>query len=183
MQKINMAEMYHDKEITDSVLSVISSGKYIKGENNKKFEAEFSDFCNTKHSVVVNSGTNALILALKSLGIKKGDEVIIPSHTFIATANAVLFCGAKPVFADINKENYTINAEEIKSKITKKTKALIPVHIYGHPCDMDEIPNWQKRKISILLRMPVRHMELNIKEKLRVRLEILLHSASSHPKI
>lgn len=139
MNKINMAEMYSDDEIKNKAVSILDSGKYIKGEENQKFEEEFARFCGSNSAVIVNSGTNALILALKSLGIGPGDEVIVPSHTFIATANAVLFIGAKPVFADINPENYTISPDDIRSKVNKATKAVIPVHIYGHPCDMDEI--------------------------------------------
>ncbi len=139
MNKINMAEMYSDDEIREKAVSIIDSGKYIKGEENKKFEEEFADFCGSRHAVIVNSGTNALILALKVLDIGPGDEVIVPSHTFIATANAVLFTGAKLVFADIDPDNYTIDTRDLRSKINKNTKAVIPVHIYGHPCDMDAI--------------------------------------------
>lgn len=134
-----MAEMYSDDEIKNKAASILDSGKYIKGEENKKFEEEFAEFCGSNSAVTVNSGTNALILALKSLGIGPGDEVIVPSHTFIATANAVLFTGARPVFTDIDIKNYTISPEEIRSKANKSTKAVIPVHIYGHPCDMDQI--------------------------------------------
>ncbi|MBN2733777.1 MAG: DegT/DnrJ/EryC1/StrS family aminotransferase [Methanomicrobiaceae archaeon] len=146
MNKINMAEMFCDDEIKNAVLSVLTSGNYIKGENNIGFEAEFSGFCSVRHTIAVNSGTNALILALKCLGIKPGDEVLVPSHTFIATANSVIFCGAKPVFADINSDNYTIDVSDIKSKITPRTKAVIPVHIYGHPCDMNPVKEIAEEK-------------------------------------
>ncbi len=139
MSNINMAEMFCDDEIQNSVASVLKSGNYIKGENNREFEREFADFCNVKHSVAVNSGTNALILALKCLGLKPGDEVIVPSHTFIATANAVIFCGGTPVFADITPDNMTIDTEDVRNKVTSKTKAIIPVHIYGHPCNMEAL--------------------------------------------
>ncbi len=139
MNKINMAEMYSDDEIKEKTASILDSGKYIKGEENSKFEDEFADFCGSKNAIMVNSGTNALILALKALDIGPGDEVIVPSHTFIATANAVLFAGARPVFADISPENYTIDTDDLRSKISKDTRAVIPVHIYGHPCEMDEI--------------------------------------------
>lgn len=139
IKKINMAEMFCDDEIQSAATSVLKSGNYIKGEQNRGFEMEFAEFCEVKHAVTVNSGTNALILALKCLDIKQGDEVIVPSHTFIATANSVLFCGGRPVFADITEDNMTIDPDDIRKKITPKTKAIIPVHIYGHPCNMDAI--------------------------------------------
>lgn len=113
---------------------ISSMGKYVN-----EFEGKFSKYCNSKHGVAVANGTVALHLALAALGIGKGDEVIIPDLTFVATANAVLYTGAKPVFVDIDKETWCIDAEKIKAKVNKKTKAIIPVHLYGHPCDMDPI--------------------------------------------
>lgn len=139
MSKINLAEMFVDEEIKSRVLTVYESGEYIKGEENSLFGREFADYCNCKNCTVVNSGTNALILGLMALGIGKGDEVIMPSHTFIASANAALFTGATPIFADIQPENYTIDCESIEKLITPSTKAIMPVHIYGHPCDMSPI--------------------------------------------
>jgi len=139
MKKINMAEMFTDDEVISSAASVLRGGHYINGEENRTFEKEFAEFCETDYSVTVNSGTNALILALASLKVGPGDEVIMPSHTFIATANAAMFLGAKPVFAEINENNYTIDPESAASLVTENTKAVIPVHLYGHPCDMDRI--------------------------------------------
>ncbi|MFH1323972.1 MAG: DegT/DnrJ/EryC1/StrS family aminotransferase [Nanoarchaeota archaeon] len=122
--------------VTDCVKSgwISSMGKYVN-----LFEGGFSKYCNSKHGVAVSNGTVALHLALAALGIGKGDEVIIPDLTFVATANAVAYTGAKPVMADIDKETWCIDTEKIKDKLTKKTKAIIPVHLYGHPCDMDPI--------------------------------------------
>ena len=116
IKKINMAEMFCDDEIQSTAASVLKSGNYIKGEQNRGFEKEFAEFCEVKHAVTVNSGTNALILALKCLDIKQGDEVIVPSHTFIATANSVLFCGGRPVFADITEDNMTIDPDDIRRR-------------------------------------------------------------------
>lgn len=139
MKSINIAEMYVDDEIKQSVLEVLESGHYIRGPNNKYFEKEFADFCGTKYAITMSSGTAAIFLSLYALGICKGDEVIVPSHTFIATVNPVLHLGAKPIFVDINIETYTMNIEEVEQKVTNNTKAIIPVHLYGHPADMGAI--------------------------------------------
>ncbi|MFH1235299.1 MAG: DegT/DnrJ/EryC1/StrS family aminotransferase [Candidatus Diapherotrites archaeon] len=110
-----------------------------EGEFVKKFEQEFAKYCGTRHAVSVSNGTHALHLALLCHGIKAGDEVIVPDLTFVATANAVAYIGAKPVCADIDRETWNIGPEKIKPLISKKTKAIIPVHLYGLPCEMDEI--------------------------------------------
>jgi perosamine synthetase len=139
MKKINIAEMYVDNDIKQAVLDVLDSGHYIKGQNNKYFEKEFADFCGTNYAITTSSGTAAIFLSLQALGISNGDEVIVPSHTFIATVSPVLYLGAKPIFVDINIETYTINPEEVEKKISRRTKAIIPVHLYGHPADMSAI--------------------------------------------
>ncbi len=128
-----------DKEISyvlDAVKSgwVSSLGPYIN-----EFENKFAEFVGTKYALTAANGTVALHLSLVSLGIKSGDEVIVPDLTFIATANAVTYIGAKPVFADVNPNTWCIDPEDIRKKITSKTKAIIPVHLYGHPADMDAI--------------------------------------------
>ena len=122
--------------VTDAVKStwVSSLGKYID-----RFEKEFAEFCGTKYAVSVSNGTVAIQLALHALGIKNGDEVIVPDLSFIATANAVLHTGAKPVFVDIDTHNLCISPIAIKAAITSKTKAIIAVHLYGHPANMVEI--------------------------------------------
>lgn len=137
--KIDFSKMYVDDDIRSSVIEVLNSGRYVKGEKLRSFEKEFAKFCGTKHSIGVSSGTSAILLALMALGIKKGDEVIVPAHTFVATASPILFLGGTPVFADIDENTYTIDPSDIERKITKSTKAIIPVHLYGHPCDMDPI--------------------------------------------
>jgi len=126
-------------EIDEAIQSVIDRTAFVGGEEIKEFEKNFADFCDTNCAVGLSSGTDALFLALYSLGIGKEDEVIIPSHTFIATAEAVSAVGATPVFVDIEEETYTIDPEQVKKAVTSDTKAIIPVHIYGHPADMDPI--------------------------------------------
>ncbi len=113
---------------------ISSSGSYVK-----KFEEAFSKYCDCNFGVSVCNGTVAIHLALVALGIGKGDEVIIPSFTMIATAFAVCYTGAMPVFVDADKDTWNIDIAQIESKITPKTKAIIPVHIFGNPCDMDAI--------------------------------------------
>jgi dTDP-4-amino-4,6-dideoxygalactose transaminase len=131
--------MYVDDQIQKVVFNVLNSGRYINGQNLKSFEEEFADLRSTKYAVGVSSGTSAILLSLMALGIGKGDEVIVPSLTFIATATPAKFLGATLVYADINPETYTIDPAEVQRKITPRTKAIIPVHLYGHPCDMDPI--------------------------------------------
>lgn len=128
-----------DKEleyVTDCINSgwISSIGKYVE-----MFEEKFSQYCDMRYGVSTSNGTTALHLALTALGIGKGDEVLVPDLTFIATANAVTYCNAKPVFVDSHPDYWCINPEKIEEKITKNTKAIIPVHLYGHPCDMDPI--------------------------------------------
>jgi perosamine synthetase len=113
---------------------VSSIGKYIE-----EFESGFASFIGTKYAATTSNGTTALHLALAAMGIKEGDEVIVPDFTFVATANAVVYTGAKPVFADIDPETWCIDPDSVKSLITERTKAIIPVHIYGHPADMEAI--------------------------------------------
>jgi len=137
--KVSLSKMYVDDQIQKVVLNVLNSGRYINGQNLKSFEEEFADLCSTEYAVGVNSGTSAILLSLMALDIGKGDEVIVPSHTFIATASPAKFLGATLVYADIDPEIYTIGPADVKKKITSRTKAIIPVHLYGHPCDMDPI--------------------------------------------
>lgn len=113
---------------------ISSIGKFVE-----IFEEEFSNFCGVKYGIATSSGTASLHLALATIGIKRGDEVIVPSLTFVATANAVSFTGARPVFADIKPENWNIDPEDVVKKITKRTKAIIAVHLYGHPAEMDTL--------------------------------------------
>jgi perosamine synthetase len=126
-----------------AVLEVLESGaltdsSFQGGRFVRDLEAKLASYVGVKHAVAVNSGTAALQVSLMAVGVHEGDEVIVPSFTFDATANVVLACGAKPVFADC-QDDYTIDVGEIRRKLTKKTKAIIPVHVYGYPADLDEI--------------------------------------------
>jgi len=127
------------EEITQVIQRVLKSGWFILGEETVKFETEFSKYVGAKYGINVNSGSDALFLALKTLGIGKGDEVITVSHTFISTVDAIVRNEAKPIFVDIEPETYCIDVTKIEEKITKRTKAIIPIHLYGHPADMDTI--------------------------------------------
>ena len=127
-------------EAINNVLEALSTGWLSsKGIYISKFEELFSDYLGGGNAVAVSSGTAAIELGLKSLGIGKGDEVIVPDFTFAASINAIINCGATPVIVDIEKETWTINLDRIKEKINDKTKAILPVHIYGQPCKIDEI--------------------------------------------
>lgn len=118
---------------------VIEKNNFIQGEECKAFEEEFADYCGAKHCIGVATGLDALYLILKAMDIGSGDEVIVPSNTFIATALAVSYCGAMPVFVEPTIETYNIDASRIEEKITKKTKAIIAVHLQGRAADMDAI--------------------------------------------
>ena len=133
------------KEVEAEVIEVLKSGSYILGKHNKGLEEEFSSFVDVKHSLGLNSGTDALHLALRALDIGAGDEVITVAFTFVATTEAIGIVGAKPVFVDIDKDTFNIDANAIEKAITPKTKAIIPVHLYGQPCDMDIILDIAKR--------------------------------------
>ena len=133
------------KEIEKEVLEVLASGSYILGKHNKALQTEFADFVGTKFSVGLNSGTDALHLALRALDIGRGDEVITTAFTFVATASAIGLAGATPVFVDINPDTFNIDANKIEAAITPRTKAIIPVHLYGQPAEMDKIMDIAKR--------------------------------------
>jgi dTDP-4-amino-4,6-dideoxygalactose transaminase len=109
------------------------------GKRVRDFESEMKSYLKVKHVVSVNSGTAALHAALLAAGIEQDDEVLLPSFTFVATANAVVAAGGSPVFVDVKRDDYTIDVSDLKKKITKKSKVVIPVHLYGHPSDMDEV--------------------------------------------
>ena len=119
--------------------NALTSAAKEGGKRVRDFESLLRDYLKVKHVIAVNSGTTSLYAALLSVDVKQGDEVLLPSFTFVATANSIVAAGAKPVFVDVNKDDFTIDVSRLKAKITKKSKAIIPVHLYGHPSDMDEI--------------------------------------------
>jgi dTDP-4-amino-4,6-dideoxygalactose transaminase len=129
---------YQD-DINSAIQRVLDSGWYVLGEEVTQFEKEFAAYNCVSHCVGVGSGTEALHMALKALEIGSGDEVITTAHTAVATASAIALSGAKPIFIDIEPDYFTIDPHQIEAAISPKTKAIIPVHIYGQPCDMDAI--------------------------------------------
>lgn len=134
-----------DKEIRGAFERVFEKSWYIEGEEDKHFEEAFAKYCGTNYCVGCGNGLDALMLALKALGIKEGDEVIVPSNTYIATALAVTYVGATPVFAEPCIETYNIDPAKLEAAITDKTRAVMPVHLYGQPCDMDPIMDIAKK--------------------------------------
>ncbi len=128
-----------NQEDKRAVLEVLGSQWLTGGQRTVEFEKGFAEYVGVKYAVAVNSGTAALHLAMRGIGIKEGDEVIVPTFTFAATANAPIFCGAKPVFADIDERTFNISPASIEKHITPRTKAIIPVHIAGQPCELQEI--------------------------------------------
>jgi len=132
-------------EMDEAIQNVLNNTSFIMGEELKKFEEEFARFCDVKYAIGVANGSDALILALKACGIGKGDEVITVPHTFIATTEAISNVGGKVVFVDVDPKTYTIDISKIEEKINKRTKAIIPVHLYGQPADMDPIMRLAKK--------------------------------------
>jgi len=126
-------------EIDAAVLGVLASGQYVLGDEVARFEQEFADYCNVKHAVAVNTGTSALHLTLLAAGVGPGDEVITVPFTFVATVSAICYTGARPVFVDVEPETLTMDPAEVEAKITSRTKAILPVHLYGQMAEMDAI--------------------------------------------
>jgi len=138
--EIPLFKIYWDEDDVEAVTESIRAGmNWATGPNVMKFEESIASYVGTEYAVTFNSGTSALHAALLAHGLKNVDEVIVPSFTFIATANAPLFIGAKPVFADIEDETFGLDPEDVKEKITKKTKAIIPIHYGGCPCKIREL--------------------------------------------
>jgi dTDP-4-amino-4,6-dideoxygalactose transaminase len=132
------------KEIDSAFIKVATSGNYILGPNTEKFEHELANLCKTKYAVTVANGTDALIIAMRVLGITYGDEIITAPNSFIASAGAIRAIGAVPIFADV-RDDHNIDPNEIEKNITNKTKAIMPVHLTGRPADMDNIKRIAKK--------------------------------------
>lgn len=138
-------------EIHIAITRVLETSQFVLGKEVEAFEDDFAKYCGVRHAVGVSSGTSALHLALLGLGIGPGDEVITVSQTFVATIEAICWVGARPVLIDIEEKTYNIDPTKIESAITEQTKAIIPVHLYGHPADMDPILEIaKKRKIYVI---------------------------------
>jgi dTDP-4-amino-4,6-dideoxygalactose transaminase len=150
---VDLTAQYHSikDEIDAAVLATLESGHFILGPQVTKFEESVASYLGVRHAVGLASGTDALVIAMRALNIGAGDEVIIPAYTFFATAGAVMTVGATPVFVDIDPQSYQIDVMKIRQAITPKTKAIIPVHLYGHPAEMDPILEIaRERKLKVI---------------------------------
>ena len=150
-KKIKVAESITGPDEYKAIKNIILSGNYVSGPNVKLFEKKFSKKFNHQNSVALNSGTAALHCALIALGINSNDEVIVPSISFASTATSVLHNRSKPVFCDVSLENYCLDPDDLKKKITTKTKAVIITHFTGNSCDMDKISKIVKDKNVFLI--------------------------------
>src|SRR3954451_21111654 len=144
---VDLKQQYRNikTEVLSAIAEVLESSQFVLGKEVAAFEDEFADYCNVRYAVATNTGTSALHLSLLSGGIGPGDEVITVPFTFVATAAAIVYTGAKPVFVDIDPVTYTMDPSQIEGAITPRTKAILPVHLFGHPADMDPICELARR--------------------------------------
>ncbi len=148
---IPIAKPLIGKEEEAAILEVIASGYLVQGPRVKKLEEKFAELCGVKYAVATSSGTTALHIAVLANGIRPSDEVITSPFSFIASANCVLYAGAKPVFVDIEQDYFTLDPSKIEERITEKTKAILPIHLYGQACEMDSIIEIaQKHNLTII---------------------------------
>jgi UDP-2-acetamido-2-deoxy-ribo-hexuluronate aminotransferase len=145
---VNLKKQFQDirEEILESLTGVLESGQYVLGPKVSEFEARVAEYCEVGDAVGVASGTDALHIAIESFGIGDGDEVITTPFTFFATVEAILYTGAQPVFVDIEPDTFNLDVRQIEEKITDRTKAILPVHLFGHPADMAAIGDIAKRR-------------------------------------
>jgi len=153
MELLDLKAQYESirEEINAAIQDVINRSAFILGEDVKKLESEVAHYCQAQYGVGLNSGSDALLFALRAYNIGPGDEVITTPFTFVATAEVIVLQGAKPVFVDINPKTYNIDVDKIEEKITNKTKAIIPVHLYGQPADMDPIMEIAKKHSLVVI--------------------------------
>jgi dTDP-4-amino-4,6-dideoxygalactose transaminase len=144
---VDLAAQYStiEEEIDDALRRVIHKGDFVLGEAVREFEAAFANYCGVPHAVGVGSGTDALFLAMKALNLGPGDEVIVPAMTFVATAEPVMYCGARPVFVDVRADDLLMDASRVEAAITPRTRGILPVHLYGMPADMDTLGDIARR--------------------------------------
>jgi len=145
MRLVPLASPTFDKDMENAALNALQNQPFVMGEDVFKFEEEFAKYCGAKYAISTNSGTGALHLSLIALGVERRDQVVTTPFSFIATANVILHVGAVPIFADIDIKTYNIESFQIRKKITRYTKAIIPVHLYGYPCDMKRIMKTAER--------------------------------------
>jgi len=150
---LDLAAQYRGlkEELVTAVLQVLEDQHFILGPNVAALEGEIANFCRSPHAIGVASGTDALILALRAAGVRPGDEVIVPAFSFVATADAVSILGAKPLFADIDPATFNIDMEHASTLVTDRTVAIIPVHLYGQPADMDKVRDLAERRRLIVI--------------------------------
>ena len=150
---VDLKQQYRSikNEIDEAVLGVLESSQFVLGSEVAAFEKEFAKYCGVQHGIGVNSGTSALHLALLAAGVGPGDEVITVPFTFVATVAAILYAGATPVYVDIDPISYTMNPSRLERAITSKTKAILPVHLYGQPADMDPILEIARRHRRVVI--------------------------------
>lgn len=148
IQFVDLSSQYKslEKEINTAIQTVLTNSKFILGQVGELFEQEFAKYCGTKHAIGVNSGTDAIALSLRALGVKQGDEIITVPNTAIPTVSAIRMTGAKPVFVDINEDTQLMNPELLEEKISIRTAGIIPVHLFGQCCDMDKINSIAQKK-------------------------------------
>jgi len=146
MLDVNRQNEPLSEEIDAAIAKVSRSGAFVHGPACREFEEAIADYCDTKHAVGCASGSDALLLSLMALGVKSGDEVVLPSFTFFATAGAVSRLGAKPVFADIFPDTLNVDPADVERKITSRTKAILPVHLFGQCCDMQQLTEMAQAK-------------------------------------
>lgn len=134
-----------EPKVQKRVKKLLKSGRYVLGQEVADFEKKFAKFCGARYAIGVGSGTDALIFGLKSLGIGPKDQVLVPSFTFVATVFAIQHVGAEPIFVDVDPQTYTLDADQLESAITKRTKAILPVHLYGQSANLDGIMKVAKK--------------------------------------
>ena len=138
-------------EIDAAIATILESSQFVLGEEVAAFEQEFAAYCGAAHGIAVNSGTSALHLALLAAGIGPGDEVITIPFTFVATVAAIRYTGARPVFVDVDPVTFTMDPGKLEAAITPRTKAILPVHLYGQPADMDPILEMARRRKLLVI--------------------------------
>jgi dTDP-4-amino-4,6-dideoxygalactose transaminase len=150
---LDLRAQYHSikSEIDEAVMGVLESAQYVLGEQVSNFEREFASYCGAKEAIAVNSGTSALHLALLAAGIGPGDEVITVPFTFVATVAAIRYTGAKPVFVDVATDSYTMDISRLEKAISRRTRAILPVHLYGQAADMDPIVEIARRNELLVI--------------------------------
>lgn len=139
MMKVPLSRPFLNDEIKSAVLKVLDSERYINGPEVKSFEREFADYLGVKHGIAVNSATSGLMLALKAMNVKPGDEIIVPSHTAFPSIEPIMHVGAVPVFVDIKEGEFNLDTARLRNCLSRKTKVIIPVHLYGCPVDMASV--------------------------------------------